>query len=63
MIDMSWWPVLTLEFPYAPQGLVIDFTWLDEVLTMAGAALGPLLLLVAAFFAVRGLFVNWKGGD
>lgn len=62
-IDLSWWPVLHLDFPYASDGMTVDFSWLDDLLTMAGAALGPLLLLVAVFFAVRALFVNWKGGE
>ena len=63
MIDLSWWPVLVLDFPYAPQGLVVNFTWLDELLGMVGTVVGPLLLLVFSFFALRRLFVNWKGGE
>lgn len=62
-IDFSWWPVLTVPFPYTENGITVNFTWLDSVLTTAGAVVGPLLLLVASFFAIRRLFVNWKGGE
>lgn len=62
-IDLSWWPVLTLPFPFVEDGLRLDLTWLNDVLVTAGRVAGPLLVFVGVFFAVRSLLVNWKGGD
>lgn len=62
-IDLSWWPRLTVPFPYCEGGWVIDFTWVDQLLHMFGRVAGPLLLVTGVFFAARALFVNWKGGD
>lgn len=61
-VDMSWWPILTVPFPYVENGLVLDLTWINDVLAAAGRVVGPLLVFVAVFFAVRGLVVNWRGG-
>lgn len=62
-IDLSWWPYLTVPFPYCEGGLVVNFTWLDQLLIMFGRVVGPLLLATFVFFAARALFVNWKGGE
>lgn len=61
-IDLSWWPVLVLPFPFTEGGLTLDFTWLDSVLSTAGRVVGPLLVFVMVFYAVRSLFVNFSGG-
>lgn len=62
-VDLSWWPVLTVPFPYTGgEGFELDFTWLDDLLSFVGDTVGPLLLIVGVFYAMRSLFVNWKGG-
>lgn len=61
-IDLSWWPILSIPMPYSNAPLQLNFTWLDNVLTAAGRVVGPLLVFVAVFFAVRGILMSW-GGD
>lgn len=61
-IDLSWWPILNIPMPYTDAPLRLDLTWLDSVLTTAGRVVGPLLVFVAVFFAVRGILMSW-GGD
>lgn len=61
-LDLSWWPYLEIPIPYIDVPLRLDFTWLDQVLTTAGRVVGPLLVFIAVFFAVRGILMSW-GGD
>lgn len=59
----SWWPVLTVPFPYMPNGVQIDLTPVNDFLELCGNAVGLLVLFVAAFLIIRRLLVSFSGGD
>lgn len=62
-LDWSWWPYLTVPFPYVDGGVQVDFTPLDDFLSMVGGAVGPLLAFVGVFLLVRRILVSFSGGD
>lgn len=62
-LDWSWWPVLTVPFPYCTDGLRVDLTWVDTFLRGVGSIVGPLAVFVGVFLAVRRLVVSFSGGD
>lgn len=62
-VDWSWWPVLTVPFPFMPDGVRLDLTPVDEFMRACGAIVGPLVVFVMVFLVVRKLLVSFSGGD
>lgn len=62
-LDWSWWPYLEVPFPFTDEGVVLDFTPVDDFLTMVFSVVGPLLVFVAVFLIVRRILVSFSGGD
>lgn len=62
-LDWSWWPYLTVPFPFTDGGVTLDFTPVDSFLKMVFQVAGPMVVFVAVFLIVRRLLVSFSGGD